>query len=184
MEEIWKEIPGFNGHYRVSNSGKVMSTYCSADDKTRLLKPAICGSSYLKVSLYKGYKQARSCMIHRLVAEAFVPNPNNYPCVNHKNEDKEDNRAENLEWCTYSYNNTYNNKQKRIKETKRKRNCKYAGIPVLQLSLDGKIIRRFESAYEAQRIIGKRHILESCYNPKRYKTIGGYRWVLADKFTI
>lgn len=178
-EEIWKEIRGYDGKYRISNFGRIMSINKHSN---KILKKVLFTNGYVRACLYKDGNY-NNYLVHRLVAEYFIPNPNNYPCINHKNEDKTDNRVENLEWCTYSYNNTYNNKQVRIKKTKLEHNCKYAGIPVLQLSLDGKVLKRYNSAYEAQRIIGKRHILESCYNPKRYKTIGGYRWVLERNFT-
>ena len=181
MKEIWKDIPEYEGRYKVSNLGRVMSLDWMHTKQERIMKESFCTNGYVKVSLFKN-KTSKQCMVHRLVAKTFIPNPNNYPCINHKNENKADNRVENLEWCTYSYNNTYNNKPIRAKETKRKHNCKYAGIPVLQLSLDGKVIRRFESAYGAQRATGIRHIYESCQNQNRYKTVGGYRWVFADRF--
>ena len=104
--EIWKDIKGYEGLYQVSNEGRIFSVINSI-----FLKP-IENNGYYTVSLYKNKKPSIN-NIHRLVAEAFIPNPNNLPCVNHKNEIKTDNKVNNLEWCTYQYNNTYNNKAKK-----------------------------------------------------------------------
>lgn len=98
--EIWKDIPSYNGLYQVSNLGRVYSNYYN-----RLLTPEL-NRGYLRVSLSKD-KKAKHYLIHRLVALAFIDNPMNLPCVNHKNEIATDNRADNLEWCDITYNNNY-----------------------------------------------------------------------------
>lgn len=96
--EIWKDIGGYEGLYQVSNLGRVRSL------SRGVLTPKKC--NYLSIQLYnRGVYENKT--IHRLVAEAFIPNPNNYPCINHKNEIKTDNRVENLEWCTTKYNMNY-----------------------------------------------------------------------------
>lgn len=116
--EIWKDIERYEGLYAISNLGRVKSfdkiiprkngtTYFL---KGRVMKQNLVGpigKKYLCVDLFKDGVR-RSSKVHRLVAKAFIDNPENYPCINHKNEDKEDNRVDNLEWCSYSYNNTYN----------------------------------------------------------------------------
>ena len=106
MEEIWKDIEGYEGKYQVSNLGRVRSLNYHRMGITKLLKARKDKDGYNMAFLVRsGYN--RPVGVHRLVAQAFIPNPNNYPCVNHKNEVKDDNRVENLEWCTVRYNTLY-----------------------------------------------------------------------------
>lgn len=180
MEEIWKDIAGYEGLYQVSNlgnvrsldrlafNGKQMCLVIGKDLKLRLQK-----NGYVRVSLSKGSK-IKYCNIHRLVAEAFIPNPNNLPEVNHKDEDKTNNRVENLEYCDRKYNNNYGSRiergiEKRINHPKL---CK----PILQFSLSGDFIKEYPSQKEAQRQTGviNQNIYQCC-NGKR-KQAGGYIW--------
>lgn len=109
MKEIWKDVVGYEGLYKVSNLGNVKSIRTN-----KLLCFSISNKRYFRVGLCKNGKRKWSA-IHRLVAEAFIPNPNNFPCVNHKDCNKQNNKLTNLEWCSYSYNNLYKNHQlKRI----------------------------------------------------------------------
>lgn len=122
MKEIWKDIPNFEGLYQVSNLGnvKTLDKYVNSGIKNnskvkrigKILKQYNKGG-YLQVSLRKNYKRYYFG-IHRLVAMAFIPNPNNYPQVNHKDENKLNNCVENLEWCTAQYNCNYGNRNKKI----------------------------------------------------------------------
>ena len=109
---IWKPVVGYEGLYEVSNTGLVKSLGNSITHKTpHLLKirnNGRCG--YCRVQLYKnGISKMKS--VHRLVAEAFIPNPNDYPLINHKDEDVTNNHIDNLEWCTASYNYQYSYKR-------------------------------------------------------------------------
>lgn len=118
MEEIWKDIPDYEGLYQASNLGRVRSlgqtqtrsngrAICEVHIKGKILKPSLDGTKrYYGVSLCKNKKIKRH-MVHRLIAKTFLDNPNNYIDVNHKDENKQNNRLENLEWCTHSYNVSY-----------------------------------------------------------------------------
>ena len=114
MEE-WKSIPGYEGLYEVSSYGRVRSLEISYIRKNGIMdhKPEIIlspknnGTGYFIVCLYKN-KTHKYYLIHRLVAEAFIPNPDNLPIINHKDEDKSNNCVENLEWCSHRYNSNYN----------------------------------------------------------------------------
>ena len=115
MEE-WKSIPGYEGLYEVSSYGRVRSVdrYDNRNcfRKGKVLSPGIRLDGYLIINLCCNGKY-KTISVHRLVALTFLPNPDNLPCVNHKDEDKTNNRVDNLEWCTQQYNLNYNDVQKR-----------------------------------------------------------------------
>ena len=111
MNEIWKDIPGYEGKYEVSNLGNVRSLNYNRSGEPKLLKQGNV-NGYKVVILYKDGKK-KTCNVHRLVAMTFIPNPDNLPIVNHKDEDKSNNNVNNLEWCTYKYNNTYGTARER-----------------------------------------------------------------------
>ena len=104
--EIYKDIQGYEGLYKISNKGNVKSLGNDRTRKERILKPTKNHKGYLQVCLCKQGKIKRF-LVHRLVASAFIENPNNYPQVNHKDEDKTNNNVTNLEWCTNEYNINY-----------------------------------------------------------------------------
>lgn len=107
QQEIWKDIKGYEGFYQVSNMGRVkrlVSVKCKKERYVAITKDQKKG--YCRVMLSKNNKHSRF-LIHRLIAECFIPNPENKPCVDHINGDKSDNRLENLRWCTYKENNNF-----------------------------------------------------------------------------
>ena len=128
MEEIWKDISGYEGLYQISNLGNVKSLNYSRTGKERILKPGTDKDGYLLVTLYKN-RNKRPFKIHRLVAKAFIPNPDNKSDVNHKDENKTNNCVDNLEWMTRMENNNFGTRNERISKsvlqfTKKWRICK------------------------------------------------------------
>ena len=105
LKEVWKDIKGYEGKYQISNLGRVKSLGNLQTKKEKLLKTNI-RNGYYTAYLYKN-NEKKSLLCHRLVAEAFIPNPDNLPQVNHKDENKLNNRVDNLEWCTIKYNINY-----------------------------------------------------------------------------
>lgn len=173
MQELWLPIKGFESSYLVSNTGKIKSIdriidrgFSKLPLKGKLLSPGN-NSGYLYVILSKG-KISKTVQIHRIVAETFIPNPNNLPCVNHKDENTLNNCVDNLEWCTKSYNNSY--KEARIKAAIKFRK------PILQYSKNGEFIKEWTHAGAVEKELGinARSIYECCKG--RCKTSGGYIW--------
>ena len=112
MKEIWKDIKGYEKLYQVSNLGNVRRIKFinnrTQKDKIKMLKLIKDKKGYLKINLWKNNK-SKMFLVHRIVAETFILNPNNLPQVNHKDENKSNNCVENLEWCSQKYNNNYGN---------------------------------------------------------------------------
>lgn len=154
MARLWRDIEGFEGLYQISNLGEVKSLMRTIERgdgvkmniKEKILKPQIGNHGYLTVSLCSIDKKIVTKRIHRLVAEAFIPNSNNLPQVNHKDENKLNNKVDNLEWCTQQYNLKYGEAAQIGNITRRK--------PVLQYSLDGELIAEHESTLAAAKAIG------------------------------
>ena len=147
--EIWKDVQGFEGRYQVSNMGRVRSidrlieTEHPYIRKGEMLKPSMNkGRGYLRVSLSDGHRNYTHYEVHRLVALHFVPGYKEGLVVNHKNEIKTDNRAENLEWCTYQYNLNYSD----VIAWKRK--------PVYQYDLDGNFIAEHKCCADVEKMMG------------------------------
>ena len=162
MIEIYKTIEEYP-NYEVSNMGNVRRK------GRKRLKPLFTKSTgYYMVCLYNEFGVKR-VLIHRLVADAFLSNPNNYPVVNHINEDKTDNRVENLEWCTRSYNINYGTSINKIRKSKQK-GC-------LQMDMEGNIIKEWECIRVAQRTLKINNISKCCMG--KMKTTGGYKWKYA-----
>ncbi len=194
MERIWKDIAGYEGLYKISNYGEVYSVRLQ-----RLLKEWSSNEGYRKVDLNKNGERTHF-LVHRLVGESFVPNPDKLPCINHKDENPKNNRYDNLEWCTYKYNCNYGGHNKRISESKKgcipwnkgltktdkrvasyirygKENHNYGRVPSWSKSVRCiELNKTFVSVSEAARKMNIRnqYIRNAC-NGKQ-KKCRGYRW--------
>lgn len=172
MEEIWKPIKGYEGIYEVSSYGRVRSldhlSSLGERVKGRVLKSHTAGRGYLSVGLHNGKK--KDFYIHRLVASAFIPNPDNLLQVNHKDEDKTNNHADNLEWCDLQYNHAYGTGRARRAEA-------FPGKKsVIQLDEQGNYIREYTSLEEAARnfSITKNNIRWCCEGKRKHAA--GFKW--------
>ena len=105
-KEIWRDVEGYDGKYQISNLGRARSLYEGKQPRIIILKPMKQKNGYLYVSLWKNNKK-KNILLHRLVAMSFVDNPYNHHEINHKDENKENNTVENLEWCEHKYNMSY-----------------------------------------------------------------------------
>ena len=170
MEE-WRNIEGYERLYQVSNMGRIKSTQYHNGTYERILKPNKDKKGYLTVHLYKNGKR-KWVSVHKIVAQAFIDNPDNLPCINHKNENKSDNRVKNLEYCDYTYNNNYGSRNQQVSDKLSKR--------VQQYSLKGEFIADYPSTQEVERKLGFNHgyISKCCLG--KYKTAYGYIWRYAD----
>ena len=201
FNEIWKPIKGYEGLYEVSSLGNVRSVdkylmfgnhYCLFKGKP--MKPHHNSTGYLRIGLRKN-NQKKNYFVHRLVAEAFIPNPSNLPCIDHINTIKTDNRVENLRWCSCKENmnnpltREYANIKIRSKEvqekrlaTKRKKQSYGCEVPVYYIDEQGKKIS-FKSMSEAQRQTN----VYQCYISRsiaKKRPISGKQWYKEEKTTV
>ena len=160
--EEWKDVVGYEGLYKVSNFGNVYSCYVN-----RNLSQGNHKDGYKFVILRKNGNDKYKT-VHRLVAEAFIPNPNNLPLINHRDENPSNNYIDNLEWCDYLYNNTYNNVHLKRAE--------YFSKKVYAYNKDGDLAYEYNSTHDAERDlnIGSNNISYCCLgNTLTYK---GFVW--------
>lgn len=162
--EEWRPIKGYEGMYEVSNLGRVKrlplgKQWPYRQTHNNIRKPKLTRRGYLSVNLSKN-NIVKEHLIHRLVAEAFIPNADNLPIINHKDCNPQNNNVDNLEWCSYSYNNTYMNcAQARALSRKEhdpenavwKRNARLLYKAVLRFDRNGKFLGRYESLTSAAR---------------------------------
>ena len=168
MKEIWRNIKGYDGLYMVSNCGRVKTLHKNDSyphDKNGILKNNVSGNGYYMVALCKNGKVKR-VSVHRLVAMAFIPNPNNLPVVNHKDENRKNNHVSNLEWVTQRQNLMHSNVQKKMKAAAVKKQQK----AVLMYDRNGQFVCEFESATIAAKAIGSYQQLVSlcCYGKQKF----------------
>ena len=187
--EIWRDIPGFEGEYQASSMGNIRSVGFVRDcydinnscfnGKVRHIKgkdrrPAVRGKNKdrLGMTLAKNGVLVQTS-IARLVALTFIPNPNNLPEVNHKDENPKNNQVSNLEWCDRGYNNNYGTRNKRVAEK--------LSRPIKQLTLSGELIRVWVSQQEIQRRTNyQQSCISDCCRGKQ-KTAYGYKWEFYEK---
>lgn len=174
-KEIWKDIPNYEGMYQISNLGNVKSIYKNGN--TKILTGGI-KKGYRQVILVKN-KKRKYASVHRLVAETFIPNPNNLPQVNHKDGNKSNNNVDNLEWCTQSENQIHAYKNGLQKPLYAKINPK--AKKVKQYDLKNNLINCYNGIKEASRInnINPRDITKCCKYKR--KQVGGYIWRYANE---
>ncbi len=180
MSEVWKQIPDYD-NYQVSSIGRVRSDYYVSGrwnktvrrEQPLILRQELSRDGYLRVSLSKN-KIQKHFAVHRLVAMAFIPNPLNYPEINHKDENTQNNCVENLEWCTRKYNANFGTLRQR--ESEWNINHPSKSKPVIQMTVCGEILAIFPSAREAERQTGARNecIIRCCKG--KQETSLGYKW--------
>lgn len=171
-KEHWKPIEGYEGLYEVSSIGRI-KTVAGKWRKEKIRKTYTYKKGYIRVVLSKGNK-LHTYQVHRLVAQAFLPNPNNLPVVNHKDRNPSNNCVDNLEWCTHQYNIHWDGALERRAETQRKYNRR--SIPVSQYSLDGEFIATYPSIKEAARQTGSDNGNISGCLAGRQKKHNGFIW--------
>lgn len=169
--EEWRDVVGYE-NYLVSNLGRFKSKVSN-----RILRQHIV-QKYLKVSLVNKNGK-RLIASHRAVAIAFIPNNDGFRCINHLDENKLNNRIENLEWCSHSYNNNYGTRNKRISESQRN-NLEHSK-KVMQFSLDGTFIREWDSICEAGRNgYNRKGISDCCNKEENHRTCNGFLWKFSN----
>lgn len=190
--EVWKDVPGFEGLYVASNTGGLIrmpyrgakrNRWGNIIDFTmseRAVKPKPNNRGYLQVRLYKD-SVCFNMLLHRVVAMAFIPNPQNLPQINHIDEDKTNNNISNLEWCTNMYNRHHGTGIERMaKNHDYSKISARLSIPVLQIHSDGSVIKRWPSIASAAKHyhVNAVHITQTCKGTR--KLAKGYRWQYAS----
>lgn len=183
MEEIWKDIEGYEGFYQVSNIGRVRSldrfvngNHITCDYqfmKGKILKLRKNRSGYWIVMLRKN-SSYKGMLVHRLVAQAFIPNPDNLPFINHKDENPANPIVTNLEWCTPKYNINYGHCVEKGTLSKYRK--------VIQFDMNMNEIKRWDSLKEASAFINRaqQNISRCCRG--KCDSCGGFKWKYDDEY--
>lgn len=187
MSKEWKEIKGYEGRYLISSSGDVISLNYRGSKLSKMLTWKVNNKGYAWVELRKnGIKDQR--LVHRLVAEAFIENPEGLNLINHKDENKLNNNVDNLEWCNHSYNVRYSlerHPERRVNHGHRKydgiREGKYTALAVIQLDKDGNIVKEWENTRTifVETGMSDWSIAEVCRGNRH--TAYGYLWRYANQ---
>ena len=178
MKEIWKDIPGYEGIYEVSTEGRIKSFHYTIP---RILTWKVNQKGYAWVELRKS-GEAKQLLVHRIVATAFLDNPNNYPVINHKDENPLNNNVDNLEWCSKSYNVRYSlalHPERTLKKQRTRRNTKLRDKAIIQFTIDGRFVREWPDSrtiFLETRMSD--HSISQCCRGIRH-TAYGYKWQYA-----
>lgn len=173
INEIWKNVKGYEGYYQVSSWGRVRSlrriNCYGRIVNEKILTNTLNNKGYLRVKLSKNRKD-KNISVHRLVAMAFIPNPDMLPQINHKDEIKINNKVENLEWCDNKYNSNFGTKPTKIGEQHKKK--------IGQYTKENKLIRIWNSATDVKKELNydDSSIRKCCNNIKNYNTAYGFIW--------
>ena len=181
MKEQWRTAVYdgivYEGLYKVSNLGRILNLNYRNTGKSKLMTPSENTDGYFKINLRKN-GETKTCYVHRLIAQTFIPNPENKPEINHIDEDKTNNRVDNLEWKWHKDNINHGTHNERSAKTRT--NGKLSKR-VLQLSLDGELIREWESTQECGRNGFDQSAVAACCRGER-KTHKGFRFMYADDY--
>ena len=158
-----KDIVGYEGLYAVTSCGKVWSY-----KRKKFLKPYTVRGGYLQVKLLKD-NEKKCCYVHRLIADAYIPNPENLPQINHRDENKTNNCLQNLEWCDAKYNSNYGTRNEKVANSNKK--------SILQFDLNGNFIKEWKSATDVGREV--RDNIYHCLKGDQ-KTAYGFIWKFKD----
>ena len=150
--EVWKD---YKNYYQVSNFGRIFSKRYN-----KIMKPTLNAYGYYRICIYDSPKHFKNELVHRIVAQAFIPNPDNLPEVNHRDENPQNNFVSNLEWCSAKYNSNFGTRNKRIGKSNSKK--------VLQYTLDGEFVREWQSTMECGRNgFNQGHVAECCRGERK-----------------
>lgn len=166
MADEWRDIPGYEGLYQVTRDGKVRNSR-----NGNRLYGNVNSHGYIVVSLSRDGKK-KDCKLHRVLAMAFIPNPNDFDCINHKDGDKLNNSLANLEWCTKGYNNRHAREVLGVSSVAK---------PVCQTTIDGDFLALWTNMETAAKSVGITQpcIVDCCEG--RAKTAGGFAWNYAGE---
>ena len=193
MSEEWRDIKGYEGVYQISNLGHIKRIRC-AKGRERIIKGFLTKKRYLKVTLHKDGIR-KDYLVHRLVAETFIPNPQNKPCVDHIDTDKLNNKVENLRWCTYQENNlnelTREAYSRTMKERRKRREALISksgaehpkSMKVVQLTLEGEFVRVWDSMTETTKEGFSCQCVCRCCKKER-KTHKGFKWMYLSEYEM